>query len=186
MAADENRTYGRGAVFGSLAYDFNHPELYAGEEEYSQAQEPEQQQKTETRVQTRTRPRAKTAVRTKQGIAPFALIGVLAAAFLAVTAITAQVSVVNISGESVALQSRLAELEEEQTRLRIAYESAFNLAEIEEYATTELGMRKPNAAQITYIDTSAPDKAVVIGESDGDSFADRVGDFLSGLGAYFG
>lgn len=186
MANNVNETYGRGAVFGSLAYDFNHPELYAGEEEYSQTREPEQQQKTETRVQTRTRPRANPAARSKQGIAPFALIGVFAAAFLTVTAITAQVSVVNISGESIALQSRLAELEEEQTRLRIAYESAFNLAEIEEFATTNLGMQKPNAAQITYIDTSAPDKAVVIGGTEGDSFADRAGDFLSGLGSYFG
>ena len=44
MAADANRSYGRGAVFGSLAYDFNHPELYGGEEEYSQAPEPEQKQ----------------------------------------------------------------------------------------------------------------------------------------------
>ena len=188
MANNVNETYGRGAVFGSLAYDFNHPELYTGEEEYSQAPETEQKQETETRVQTRTRTRTKIAVRTKQGIAPFALIGVLAAAFLTVTAITAQVSVVNISGDSVALQSKLGELEEERTRLRIAYESAFNLAEIEEYATTNLGMQKPNAAQITYIDTSAPDKAVVIGNSEGgnDSFVDRAGDFLSGLGSYFG
>lgn len=184
MANNVNETYGRGAVFGSLAYDFNHPELYAGEEEYSQA--PEQEQKPETRVQTRTRARTRPAVRTKQGIAPFAIIGVLAAAFLAVTAITAQVSVVNISGESVALQSKLAELEVEQTRLRIAYESAFNLAEIEEYATENLGMQKPSAAQIMYIDTSAPDRAVVVGEKDGDSFADRAGDFLSELGSYFG
>ena len=185
MAENGNRTYGRGAVFGSLAYDFNHPERYAGEEEYSQVPEHAQKEKTETRVQTRTRTGTNTAIRTKQGIAPFALIGALAAAFLTVTAITAQVSVVNISGESVALQSKLAELEEEQTRLRIAYESAFNLAEIEEYATTNLGMQKPNAAQITYIDTSAPDKAVVTGGNDGEGFADRAGDFLSGLGSYF-
>ena len=184
MAENANNTYGRGAVYGSLAYDFNHPELYGGEDEYSQVPEQEQKQNTETRVQTRVRP--KSAVRTKQGIAPFAIIGVLVAAFLVVTAITAQVSVVNISGDSVALQAKLAELEEEQTRLRIAYESAFNLAEIEEYAITNLGMQKPNAAQITYIDTSAPDRAVVIGRDEGDGIADRVGDFLSGLGSYFG
>ena len=86
----------------------------------------------------------------------------------------------------MALETRLQELKTEQTKLRIRYESAFNLAEIEEYASSELGMQKPNANQIAYIDTSAPDKAVVIEDGSETGFVDRVSDFLSGLGAYFG
>ena len=109
----------------------------------------------------------------------------LAAAFLFVTAITAQVGLLSVSGESVELESRLHELEEKQDRLRIAYESAFNLAEVEEYAIGELGMQKPGADQIFYIDTSSPDKAVVVSDGSGDSLVDRVSDFFSGLGAYF-
>ena len=108
------------------------------------------------------------------------------AAFLFVTGITAQVQLFTISGESVALEAKLSELEEHQAKLRIAYESSFNLAEIEEYAITSLGMQKPTADQITYIDTSAPDKAVVIADGSGDGFVDRTADFLSGIGAYFG
>ena len=66
--------YGQGAVFGSLAYDFNNPELYR--EEYSTAQ-PQVRPREETR--TRVRTRARTAVKTKQSIAPMSILGVLAA-----------------------------------------------------------------------------------------------------------
>ena len=73
----------------------------------------------------------------------------------------------------------------EQAKLQIAYESAFNLTEIEEYATAQLGMQKPTADQIYYIDTSSPDKAVIVQQTEEDSFVDRVSDFLMGIGEYF-
>ena len=172
--------YGQGAVFGSLAYDFNNPELYR--EEYSTAQ-PQVRPREETR--TRVRTRARTAVKTKQSIAPMSILGVLAAAFLIVTAILAQAQIVGISSKSVALQQELAQLEEQQAKLRIDYESAFNMAEIEDYAIHTLGMQKPRANQIYYIDTSSPDKAVVIADSENTGFVDRVSDLLSGAIEYF-
>lgn len=180
-AAAAKRKYGQGAVYGSLAYDFNNPELYGGEEYSAPKAPPVAKPQTRTRVRTRARP----AVHTRQGIAPAAIAGMLIAAFLLVTCITAQVRLMGVSGDSVELTGRLDALEEEQNKLRIRYESAFNLAEIEEYATTVLGMQKPTADQISYIDTSAPDKAVVIGDGERDGFVDRAADFLSGLGAYF-
>ena len=183
--AAANSTYGRGAVYGSLAYDFNHPELYAGEEYSAPQREQETKAKPREQTRVRTRARAQHAVHTKQGVAPVALAGALVAAFLLVTAITAQVRLISTSGDSVALQNQLAELEETQAKLRIRYESAFNLSEIEDYATTRLGMQKPNAAQINFIDTSASDKAVVVGNGGGDGIVDRVADFVSGFGAYF-
>ncbi len=178
-AAAEN-IYGRGAVVGSLAYDYDNPELYR--EEYTEAQP-----KARPRVQTQTRvqTRARTAVRTRQSIAPLSLIGMLAAAFLLVVAILAQAQIVGISSRSVALQKELAQLEEQQAKLRISYESAFNMAEIEDYAIHSLGMQKPRADQIYYIDTSSPDKAVVIAGSESAGFVDRVSDFLSGAVDYF-
>ena len=182
MAAAAKRRYGEGAVYGSLAYDFNNPELYGGEE-YSAPQTPAA--KPETRTGTKVHTRARPAVHTKQGFAPTAVIGMVIAAFLLVTGITAQVRLLGVSGDSVELMSRLDALEEAQDKLRIRYESAFNLAEIEEYATTVLGMQKPTADQISYIDTSAPDKAVVLSDGESDGFVDRTADFLSGLGAYF-
>lgn len=176
------RKYGQSAVYGSLAYDFNNPELYG--EEYSRPQTPAARPKQQTRTRVRTRARA--AARTKQSIAPLSLIGVAVAAFVFVIGIMAQIQLFEVSSQNVALQSQLSVLEEDQAKLRISYESAFNLAEIEEYATASLGMQRPSADQIFYIDTSAPDKALVLSDGGGDSFAERVADFLSGLGAYFG
>lgn len=182
-AATAKRRYGQGAVYGSLAYDFNNPELYAGEEYSAPQRERTAGTQTQTRTQVRTRARA--VPRTRQGIAPTAIIGMLVAAFLLVTGITAQVQLMRTSGDSVELTEKLSTLQAEQAKLRIRYESAFNLSEIEEYATGTLGMQKPTADQISYIDTSAPDRAVVLSTGESDSFVDRAADFLSGLGAYF-
>lgn len=182
MAAAASAKYGQGAVYGTLAYDFNNPELYP--EEYSRPQTPAARPRTQT--QTRVRTRAKTAARTKQGIAPTAILGALVAAFLLVTGVLAQVQLFSVSDGAVELEQQLAELEQQQAKLKIAYESAFNLAEIEDYAMSSLGMQKPKADQVYYIDTSSPDKAVVVAQSEGESLVDRAADFLSGLGAYFG
>ncbi len=170
--------YGQGAVYGSLAYDFNHPELYQNEPDVAQ---PAARPQTQTRVRTR----ARAAVRTRQSIAPLSIVGMLAAAFLLVTAILAQAQIVGISAKSVSLHKELAQLEEQQAKLRIAYESALNMAEIEDYAVHSLGMQKPHADQVFYIDTSAPDKAVVIAAPGADGIVDRISDALSNAFAYF-
>ena len=178
MAAAAERKYGQGAVFGSLAYDFNNPELYP--EEYTEAQ-PKTRPQTRTEIHTR----ARTAVHTRQSIAPVSIVGMLAAAFLVVTASLAQAKIVGISSRSVELRQELEQLEEQQAKLRIAYESAFNMAEIEDYAIHSLGMQKPRADQVFYIDTSSPDKAVVVAGGDDVGFVDRVSDYLSGIAEYF-
>jgi cell division protein FtsL len=189
-AAAAKRAYGQGAVYGSLAYDFNNPELY--QDEYTTAEptvrpkaQPRQRTQTQTQTQTRVRTRARTAVHTRQSIAPLSIVGVLAAAFLVVIAILAQAQIVGISSKSVELQQQLDELEEQQSKLRIAYESAFNMAELEDYAIHTLGMQRPHADQIYYIDTSSPDKAVVVAAGNNDGFVDRVSDYLSGVASYF-
>ena len=176
-AAAANRRYGQGAVYGSLAYDFNNPELYRD----GSAVQPQAKPRTHTRVHTR----ARAVVHTRQSIAPLSLVGMLAAAFLLVVAILAQAQIVGISSQSVTLRDELAQLEEQQAKLRIAYESAFNMAEIEDYAIHSLGMQKPRADQIFYIDTSSPDKAVVIAGGEDTGFVDRVSDYLSGIVEYF-
>ena len=162
--------YGRGAVYGSLAYDTPYPEA---------GSEPEETEAVEQQ------PRHLAVSRAGQGIAPFSIIGILIAAFLFVTAMTARTRLLDLSTESAALQEEIAELETEQARLRIAYETSFNLADVESYATRVLGMQKPLEDQITYLDIAAPDRAVVVQEKNRDGFVDRVSDFLVGLGAYF-
>ena len=183
-AAAARRKYGQGAVFGSLAYDFNNPELYP--EEYAESEQVEQPKaRPQAQTRTRVRTRARTAAHARQSIAPLSIVGVLAAAFLVVVAILAQAQMVGISSTSVELQNQLTQLEERQSKLRIEYESAFNMEEIEEYAIQTLGMQKPRADQVCYIDTSSPDKAVVVASGESDGFVDRVSDYLSGVFAYF-
>jgi cell division protein FtsL len=180
MAAATAR-YGQGAVFGSLAYDFDNPELYAGE--YAAPRTPAARPRTQT--QTRVRTRARTAVRTRQGIAPLSIAGFAVAALLFTVAIAAQIQLFAVSAESVELNTRLTALQEEQAKLRVGYESAFNLSEIETYAMETLGMQKPNADQVIYIDTSAPDHAVVVAPRN-ENFAQRAADCIAQIRAYFG
>ena len=189
-AAAAKQTYGQGAVYGSLAYDFNNPELYR--EEYSAAEPaarpkaaPRERTRTQTQTQTKVHTRARHAVHTRQSIAPMSIFGMIVAAFLVVVAILAQAQIVGISSKSVELQQQLSQLEEQQSKLRIEYESAFNMAEIEDYAIHVLGMQRPRADQIFYIDTSSPDKAVVVASGNNDGFVDRVSDYLSGVVSYF-
>ena len=176
-------SYGSGAVFGSLAYDFNNPEIY-DPEEYGTGEEQRAKPQAGAHQARKVRTRAKPSEVSRQAIAPSAVIGFAAAAVLCVLGITAQVQLFSLSGESLALEQRAAELQEERDKLRISYESAFNLAEIEDYATNSLGMQKPGADQISYIDTSAPDKAVVLGNGTSDGLVDTVADFLSGVEEY--
>ena len=85
-----------------------------------------------------------------------------------------------------ALESQVAALQEEQDKLLIGYESAFNLTEIEDYAINELGMQKPRSDQLYYVNSTAQDKAVILAEdAEHVGLADRFGDFISSLVEYF-
>ena len=124
----------------------------------------------------------------KQAIAPLAVLGFAIAAVLIIVSLVARVQLSQASAEVSALEDQYAELQEQQTRLRIDYESAFNLTEIEDYAIHELGMQKPRSDQLYYISSSdAADTAVVLDQSAAEplSLADRLGDFFSSILEYF-
>ncbi|NCC67815.1 MAG: hypothetical protein EOM14_06420 [Clostridia bacterium] len=98
----------------------------------------------------------------------------------------ARIQFTAVSDKAVALEEQLADLKVERTRLLIEYESAFNMTEIEEYATSTLGMQRPREEQVCYINSSVPDKAVIIeDESKTKSLADRISDMLASIGEYF-
>ncbi len=98
----------------------------------------------------------------------------------------AKIQLTVVTDEAVKLETQLAELELAQNRLLIDYESVFNRTEIEEYATTVLGMQRPREEQITYLNTSVPDKAVVLEHaSDTNSLTARLSDMFGFLGEYF-
>jgi len=177
----EKRKYGQNAVCGSLAYDFDNPELYR--EAYST---PARELQPHRQTSASPRSAVKTSARTRQGIAPGSILGLLVVGFLFFLVITSRAQLLELSSENVVLTDQLADLQEEQARLRVSYESAFNPEEIENYAVNELGMQKPNADQILYIDTSAADAAAVIASDSGETLADRVSDWISSFRSYFG
>lgn len=116
------------------------------------------------------------------------MLGFAIAAVLIIVSLVARVQLSQASAEVSTLEDQYTELQEQQTRLRIDYESAFNLTEIEDYAIHELGMQKPRSDQLYYISSSdAADTAVVLDQSAAEplSLADRLGDFFSSILEYF-
>ena len=116
-----------------------------------------------------------------EGCSPLAVLGFAIAAVLIVVSLVARVQLSQASAEVSALENQYTQLQEQQTRLRIDYESAFNLTEIEDYAIHELGMQKPRSDQLYYISGDATDTAVVLDQNAAEplSLADRLGDFFS-------
>lgn len=182
--AETKKYYGRNAVYGSLAYDFNNPALYPEETVEEEARWHVEHQADNPIIEEEQA--AVQAPRTRQAVSPVSVIGLILASVLIVMSLMAQIQLTAVSSEAVALSEKLEELETEQTRLRIAYESAFNLAEIEEYAINELGMQKPRSDQVYYIDSVTSDKAEVLSPAEQDGVLDRLSDFIASFGEYLG
>lgn len=175
--------YGQEFVYGSVAYDLGSRDFVEQlpiERELETAAPP--------RVEEQSAAGTVTAARaSSQAIAPFSIIGFACVAVFMVFMLMSYIRLTSVSENSVALERRLSELEVEQTRLLIDYESAFNMTEIEEYATSVLGMQKPRSDQVFYVDGSAPDKAEIIEEETQKSGAlGMIDDLLESLGEYFG
>lgn len=181
MASPASRKRNTARMDGNAAYDLR--STAAEEYLYSAAPVdlPHAPRPTETVV-------PESAPRPKQAIAPMAVLGFAIAAVLIVFSLVARVQLSQASAQVSALEDQYAELQEQQTRLRIDYESAFNLTEIEDYAIHELGMQKPRSDQLYYISSSdAADTAVLLDQTAAEplSLADRFGDFLTSIVEYF-
>ena len=91
-----------------------------------------------------------------------------------------------LSYESASMVSAINTLQEDQIRLEIRYESTFDLAEVETYAKTVLGMVKAGADQTTFVRSSEGDRAQVLAEQGFFSDWERKLDaFARKLQAYF-
>lgn len=173
-----HNTYSRDAVNGSLAYDLSSPA--AEDYLYSAPVDIPAAPRTVEKVVPET-----VAV-PKQSISPFAVLGFAVAAVLIALSLMARAQLTAASESISALEGQYAALQEEQAKLLIGYESAFNLTEIEDYAINELGMQKPRSDQLYYINSAAQDKAVVLTEeAENVGLVDRLGDFISSLVEYF-
>ena len=183
MAASvKSPRYGNNATYGSMAYDVGRAERYR-----ERIDRPVDRQiiipaapKIREEVATAAR------VRTNQAVSPLAIVGYICAAILVIFTLMAKVQLTEITDASATLEQQLNELSVAQNRLLIDYEKAFNMTEIEEYATSNLGMQRPRDEQLYYLDSTVPDKAVIINEeATNDGLGDRILDALSSIAEYF-
>ncbi len=90
------------------------------------------------------------------------LVFAFAAAAMLIFSLFIRVELTEVNDRNVDLSGELASLNEENRRLRIEYEFAQNLDELEENAKNRLGMQSSLQRREQIIDTEPEDKAVVI------------------------
>ena len=152
---------------------------------------PKAQPKADPQVTTRVRERSRVRVTTRQqqAVAPFAIIGFLAAAAIAVVLLLGNIQLNSLYADNVQLQKQLTTLETEHADLTAQFELKFDQAKLEAAVAADGTLAKPNSNQSVYIDLSEPDNAVVYGsekQSTGvDGFFKTVGDLFSSVVGYF-
>ena len=152
---------------------------------------PKAQPKADPQVTTRVRERSRVRVTTRQqqAVAPFAIIGFLAAAAIAVVLLLGNIQLNSLYADNVQLQKQLTTLKTEHADLTAQFELKFDQAKPEAAVAADGTLAKPNSNQSVYIDLSEPDNAVVYGsekQSTGvDGFFKTVGDLFSSVVEYF-
>lgn len=181
----------RSAVYGSNAYDIRHIKEFSPE---TKAPEKYPHRKPEANPVPRTAPMnaPKAAHRTAKkaqkayGISLYAVVGFVFVAVMMVFVLLAYAKYSEVTNETVKLQTRLDELNSQERKLKIEYTNAFDVNDVERYATQVLGMSKPAEDQISTVSATAQDKAVVLKSSDDTpNKSESIVTFLASLVAYF-
>lgn len=181
----------RSAVYGSNAYDIRRIREFSPE---PKAPEKYPHRKPEAKPAPRTAsmdaPKAahKTAKKAQKayGISLYAVVGFVFVAAMMVFVLLAHAKYSEVTNETVKLQARLDELNSQERKLKIEYTNAFDVNDVERYATQVLGMSKPAEDQISTVSATAQDKAVVLKSSeDSSTKSESIVTFLASLVAYF-
>lgn len=122
-----------------------------------------------------------------QGVSLLTVGGFALAAVLLVMLLMSHIRMTAVSDAAAASQTRVEELTEQQHKLQARYEEAFSLGEVERYATEELGMQKPRAGQITYLDgLGGADRAEVIVQEEKNTRTPYFAGLMDCIRSYFG
>ncbi len=185
----------RNAVYGSNAYDLSkvrsampaplEPELLpVRKPEIRPAVSPAP--RTAPKTTPTATPRTSHKSQRSYGVSLYAAAGFVVAVVLIVFVLLAHVRYTEVTNDTVKLQSQLTKLNEQERKLKISYENAFDVNQVEQYATQKLGMSKPTESQIGTISATAKDKAVVAdGQNNPGKTKENMGTFLASLVAYF-
>ena len=118
------------------------------------------------------------------GISVFSVFGTLVVSVLMVLVILAQVRYNEAASESVRLSAQVTELTEQHRVMELAFESSINIKEVERIARDELGMSRPDAAQVVVIRSEPRDYAIVVHNEEADGEQGFV-EFIRSLTDYF-
>lgn len=178
----------RGAVSGSNAYDLSRIREYAHEPEKVPVKKPAQKPdaRPEPKTVQKTASQSARKAQKSYGVSLFAITGFVVVAVMMVFVLLAHVKYNEVTSETVKLQKKLDALGEQERKLKIAYEAAFDVNEVQQYAANVLGMTKPAPSQMGTIASLAYDKAVVVNAEDDESYkGESMVTFLASLVAYF-
>ncbi len=188
MAATAMR-YAASATYGSEAYDLTKLPGF-GEPQEEIAAEPTREELIRQRLDQRARERAQARAQEEARLQVFgfpllAVVGGIVAAILFVTVLMGYIQIAAISGEISGTRSSIAELSERNEALKLQYESAFDMAEVETYAVNILGMTKA-ANNDNYYSVILADRAELLAEDETAGLRARVIGFLKSIPEYFG
>ena len=153
--ARRDRYQSSGTVYGNLAYDLDREVLrreldHAGEARREKVQEA-----------PRVRSLTHVQVRAKEQVSVLTVLGLLAAAGLAVLLLLSYVQMTVIGSSVAELRSELSALEAQNVLLTTQYQELYDLAAVKA-AAEEAGMTKPSGSQVFYLDLSEGDSAVAL------------------------
>lgn len=153
--------YGGGRVVGNLAYDLNYDERRRRGYEQPRSTEPDRAE-VSTPVVPKANPATSPRTRRRHAISvsPVAVLGFAALAVMVVMLVMSYAKLTEISSNVVSMKNELSSLEVEHVALVTRYEKTFDLSAIKE-AAEAAGMSKPSAAQVYYVDLSAPSNVVI-------------------------
>lgn len=139
----------------------------AEDQEAAVRPQPRPRKNSRRRREPLTRPRVE--VRQAGQVAPFAVLGFLTVAVMAVMILMSYIRLSTFSREMVKLDARMTELRSEEATLRARYELAYDLGAIESAMTADGSMSRPQPGQLVYVSLAEPDQVVLYdGEESGD------------------
>lgn len=108
----------------------------------------------------RVRRREQALVRERQRLPLLTIVNVAAIVGTAIMLLLSYVQLTTLAADTVSLRTQLSALEAENVSLTAKYEQMFDMATVKEVAAAA-GMAKPTGSQITYLDLSGEDSAVI-------------------------
>ena len=165
------------ATYGNVAYKVDSA---AQPKERRRAQQP-RRPRVQPRERVATRPQVQ--VRAQSAVAPFTIVGFVAAIACAFLLVMGSAQLAAVNAQTVELRSTLSDLQEEKKTLMAQYEKTFDLTALERQLTADGSMVEAGAGQTVYLDLSQGDSVVYYEEArQGVSGLIRqIEEFLSGV-----